>query len=118
VGTRTPDLYRVKRPRGLPKYAEVIQDVLFVGWVVAWKSENGMSGYSVESTVSHPGHTVECRSHEKYRTPERAGTIQLHDAIQGVIGRSNAVHGDGIPIRVPTVGVHSPKTYCGADLLD
>jgi len=104
VGTRTPDLYRV--------------NILLVGWVVGRKSENGMSGCSVESTVSHPGHTVECRSYEKYRTPERAGTIQLHDAIQGVIGRSNAVHGDGIPIRVPTVGVHSPKTYCGADLLD
>ena len=25
---------RFTRPRGLPKYAEVIQDILFVGWVV------------------------------------------------------------------------------------
>ncbi len=32
----------LRRPRGLPKYAEVIQDILFLGWVVGWKSENGM----------------------------------------------------------------------------
>src|SRR5437762_8399406 len=51
VGTRTPDLYRV--------------NILLVGWVVGRKSENGMSGCSVESTVSHPGHTVECRSYGK-----------------------------------------------------
>jgi hypothetical protein len=31
VRTRTADLYRVKRPRGLPKYAEVVQDIELCG---------------------------------------------------------------------------------------
>ena len=61
MGTRAPDLYRIKvttvgftityKIRGLPKYAEVMQDILLVGCVVGWKSENGMSGNSLHQAV-------------------------------------------------------------------